>query len=96
MGCRQMTLCRGYGRVIRRHKLSDAEWVFVEPLLLRSERGSRRLDDRMALNRIVWKFRARVAWREVPKRYGSWVTLHTRFRRWAKGGPSTGCCGSPR
>ncbi|MGW0561628.1 transposase [Streptomyces sp. NPDC003016] len=28
----------------------------------------------------------RVAWRDVPERYGSWTTLHTRFRRWAAGG----------
>ncbi|WP_256102482.1 transposase [Streptomyces sp. Ncost-T10-10d] len=45
-----------------------------------------RLDDRMVLNGIVWKFRTGVAWRDVPERYGSWATLHTRFRRWAKDG----------
>lgn len=38
------------------------------------------------LNGIVWKFRTGVAWRDVPPRYGSWATLHTRFRRWAKDG----------
>ncbi|MFJ2297008.1 IS5 family transposase [Streptomyces sp. NPDC087894] len=71
---------------MRRHELSDAEWAFVEPLLPRSERGRRRLDDRTVLNGIVWKFRTGVAWRDVPERYGSWATLHTRFRRWAKDG----------
>ncbi|MFB6876640.1 transposase [Streptomyces sp. NPDC056323] len=45
------------------------------------------LDDRMVLNGIVLKFRTGVAWRDVPERYGSWATLHTRFRRWAKDGP---------
>ena len=38
------------------------------------------------LNGIVWKFRAGVAWRDVPERYGSWASLHTRFRRWAADG----------
>ncbi|MER6883581.1 IS5 family transposase [Streptomyces althioticus] len=71
---------------MRRHELSDAEWAFVQPLLPRSERGSRRLDDRTVLNGIVWKFRTGTAWRDVPERYGSWATLHTRFRRWAKDG----------
>nr|WP_234338060.1 IS5 family transposase [Streptomyces sp. NRRL WC-3725] len=71
---------------MRRHELSDAEWAFVEPLLPRSERGRRRLDDRTVLNGIVWKFRTGTAWRDVPERYGSWATLHTRFRRWAKDG----------
>ncbi|GAA3353023.1 hypothetical protein GCM10017744_004520 [Streptomyces antimycoticus] len=72
--------------MIRRHELSDAEWAFVQPLLPRSERGRRRLDDRTVLNGIVWKFRTGTAWRDVPERYGSWATLHTRFRRWAKDG----------
>ncbi|MGA5112597.1 IS5 family transposase [Streptomyces pseudogriseolus] len=71
---------------MRRHELSDAEWAFVQPLLPRSERGRRRLDDRTVLNGIVWKFRTGTAWRDVPERYGSWATLHTRFRRWAKDG----------
>ncbi|WP_406514949.1 transposase [Streptomyces sp. NBC_00873] len=30
------------------------------------------------------------AWRDVPDRYGSWATLHTRFRRWAKDGTFDG------
>lgn len=40
----------------------------------------------MVLNGIVWKFRTGSAWRDVPERYGSWATLHTRFRRWAADG----------
>ncbi|MFE4869862.1 IS5 family transposase [Streptomyces sp. NPDC056682] len=71
---------------MRRHELSDAEWEFVRPLLPVSLRGRKRLDDRRVLNGIVWKFRTGVAWRDVPERYGSWATLHTRFRRWARDG----------
>jgi transposase len=62
----------------------------VELLLPRTGRGSGRLDDRTVLNGIVWKFRTGVAWRDVPDRYGSWATLHTRFRRWAKDGTFEG------
>ncbi|MFF1588677.1 IS5 family transposase [Streptomyces sp. NPDC058286] len=71
---------------MRRHELSDAEWEFVRPLLPAPLRGRKRLDDRRVLNGIVWKFRTGTAWRDVPERYGSWATLHTRFRRWAKDG----------
>lgn len=69
-----------------RHELSDAEWQFVRPLLPVASRGRKRLDDRQVLNGIVWKFRSGAAWRDVPERYGSWATLHTRFRRWALNG----------
>jgi len=75
--------------VVRRHELTDVEWEFIRPLLPRPRRGRSRLDDRRILNGIVWKFRAGVAWRDVPERYGSWATLHTRFRRWAKDGTFT-------
>ncbi len=75
--------------MVRRHELTDAEWEFIRPLLPRPRRGRSRLDDRRILNGIVWKFRAGVAWRDVPERYGSWATLHTRFRRWAKDGTFT-------
>ncbi|WP_405455427.1 IS5 family transposase [Streptomyces sp. NBC_00101] len=71
---------------MRRRELSHAEWEFIRPLLPRSERGRKRLDDRTVLNGIVWKFRTGTAWRDVPERYGSWARLHTRFRRWARDG----------
>ncbi|MEU1081732.1 transposase [Streptomyces sp. NPDC005908] len=73
-----------HGPVIRRHELSDVESEFIRPLLPRSLRGRKRLDDQTILNGIVWKFQAGVAWRDVPERYGPSATLHTRFRRWAK------------
>lgn len=72
--------------VIRRHELSDAEWALIRPLLPRPVLGRPRLDDRMVLNGIVWKFRTGVPWRDVPERYGPWTSLHTRFRRWAADG----------
>ncbi|MBV1850492.1 transposase [Catellatospora sp. NEAU-YM18] len=48
--------------------------------------GSRRSEDRLVLNGIVWTIRAGAAWHDVPERYGSWQTLYTRFRRWALDG----------
>ena len=66
--------------MIRCHELSDVEWEFVRPLLPGSLGGGKRLDDRTVLKGIVWKFRTGTARRDVPERYGSWHTLHTRFR----------------
>ncbi|WP_353962718.1 transposase [Streptomyces sp. NBC_00572] len=66
---------------MRSHELSDAEWDLIRPLLPRPVLGRPRMDDGTALNGIVWKFRTGVAWRAVPERYGSWTTLHPRFRR---------------
>ncbi len=61
----------------------------LEPLLPRQRMGRPRADDRRMLNGIVWKFRTGAPWRDVPERYGSWASLHTRFRRWAADGTFT-------
>jgi transposase len=84
-------LVRDYGRAIRRHELTEADREFARPLLLVPLLGRKRLDDRTVLNGIVWRFRTGVAWRDVPERYGSWDTLHTRFRGWAQAVRSSGC-----
>lgn len=38
------------------------------------------------LNGIVSKLRTGTSCRDVPERFGSWQTLHTRFHRWALDG----------
>ncbi|RFC78243.1 transposase [Streptomyces sp. AcE210] len=43
-------------------------WEFIRPLLPRSERGRKRLDDRTVLNGIVWKFRTGTASRDTSRR----------------------------
>ncbi|GAA1542301.1 hypothetical protein GCM10009730_59170 [Streptomyces albidochromogenes] len=70
------------GQVIRRHELSDAEWEFVRLLLPESSRGRKRLDDRTALNGMVWKFPT--GWPDTTCGHGTALGPRcTRFRRWA-------------
>ena len=75
--------------MVRRHELTDAEWTVLEPLLPRQAMSRPQADDRRVLNGIVFEFRSGVAWQDVPERYGSWRSLHTRFRRWAADGTFT-------
>ncbi|WP_078628706.1 transposase [Streptomyces sp. NRRL F-2664] len=35
---------------------------------------------------VLWKFRSRAQWREVPDRFGAWSTVRNRFRQWRDGG----------
>ncbi|MGW6456856.1 transposase [Streptomyces sp. NPDC055078] len=42
--------------------------------------GRKRLDDRIVLNGIVWKFRTGTAWRDVPERYGPWHAVMKEIR----------------
>jgi transposase len=43
-------------------------------------------DHRRILNASLWKVRTGAPWRDWPERYGSWSTVHSRFRRWRLAG----------
>ena len=38
------------------------------------------------MNGIVWLARSGAPWRDLPERYGSWKTVHSRFRKWIDDG----------
>ena len=72
---------------MRRCELSDAEWSLIAHLLpAGGGRGKPWADHRTVLNGICFRFRAGVAWRDVPERYGPWQTLYGRFRRRVRDG----------
>lgn len=48
------------------------------------DRGGRPEQNRAFINGILWRLRYSAAWRDVPAKYGSWNTIHQRFRRWRR------------
>ena len=71
---------------MNRGDLTNRQWERLEPLLPKSQRGRPREDDRRIINGILWILRTGAPWRDLPERYGSWSTVHTRFRRWREAG----------
>ena len=73
---------------MRRHELTEAEWATLAPLLppQKPATGRPAEDHRGILNAILWKVRTGAPWRDLPERYGSWSTVHSRFRRWRLAG----------
>lgn len=69
-----------------RFDLTDKEWALIDPLLPRSLRGARRVDDRRVLNGIFYVLRAGCPWRDLPERYGPYTTCYNRYNRWARRG----------
>jgi transposase len=68
--------------------LSEAEWRLLKGLLP-AERGRKSrpaLDNRMIVNGILWRIRTGAPWRDVPEKYGKWMTVYQRFRRWSAAG----------
>ena len=65
--------------------ISDETWQRLEPVLPLegSPKGGRPAKDkRTFINAIIWLLRTGAPWRALPKEYGSWNAVYSRFRRW--------------
>ena len=40
----------------------------------------------MSLEGMIWITRTDAPWRDLPREFGNWNTVHRRFRRWAQSG----------
>ena len=71
-----------------RGDLNEAEWQLLKDLLP-AERGRKSRpshDNRPIINGILWRIRTGAPWRDVPEKYGKWMTIYQRFQRWSKAG----------
>ena len=71
-----------------RGNLTEAEWRLLKELLP-PERGRKNRpasDNRPIVNGILWRIRTGAPWRDVPEKYGKWMTVYQRFRRWSEAG----------
>ncbi|MFJ9786738.1 IS5 family transposase [Amycolatopsis sp. NPDC101161] len=72
---------------MRRHELTDEQWLVIQPLLpVSGARGRPRVDDSRVINGMLFKAKTGVAWRDLPRRYGPWKTVYSRFWRWSRTG----------
>ena len=72
---------------MKRGDLTDAQWARLAPLLPpRAATGRPRRSDRRTLDGIRWILRTGAPWRDLPRRYGRWNTVATRFYRWRAAG----------
>ena len=65
----------------RRNELTDHEWSIIGPLLPNKPLGVPRVAGRRVLNGILWRFRTRPPWAEVPELYGPSTSCYKRFVR---------------
>ena len=76
----------GYNRGKLRYPsdLTDAEWVFVGPLIPAAKRGGnkRTVDIREIVNGLMYILSTGCQWRAIPKDLPPSSTLNDYFRRW--------------
>ena len=73
---------------MKRHELTNAQWVRIKPLLP-AERGRHARpskSNRRMVNAMLWILRTGSPWRDLPSAYGKWQSVYTRFSRWTKQG----------
>ncbi len=77
-------------RISRSWRLPDFLWEFMQPLLpkrqRRSKRGRRPLDLRTVADGIFYVLRTGIQWKAVPREFGSGSSLHRYFQSWVEAG----------
>jgi transposase len=73
---------------MRRYALRDDQWERIESLLpgRAGSVGVTARDNRLFVDAVLYRYRAGIAWRDLPERFGHPIRIHTRFSRWAKKG----------
>ncbi len=72
----------------RRYALRDDQWARMADRLPGrvGHVGGTAADNRLFVDAVLYRFRAGVAWRDLPERFGRGKSVHQRFGRWARSG----------
>src|SRR3569623_1457295 len=63
--------------------LTDAQWIFLEPLLPKAcSRGRPPTERRQVINAIFYIIKGGIQWRLLPTTFPPWQTVYHIFRRW--------------
>ena len=71
-----------------RHRLMDEQWERIKDLLpVRAETvGVTAQNNRLFVEAVIYRYRAGMPWRDLPKRFGDWKNIHRRHSRWSRSG----------
>jgi transposase len=78
-----------YFRVMtRRYALRDDQWERIKDLLpgRQGHVGVTARDNRRFVEAVLYRYRAGIAWRDLPARFGDFRVVHLRHSRWSRRG----------
>jgi len=71
-------------------KVDDALWLKVAEVLEKQDPPARfgpdRIDQRKALDGVIYRMRAGVQWNQLPREFGDDASIHRTFQRWVQRG----------
>jgi transposase len=70
------------------YTLRDDQWEQIKDLLpgRMDTVGRTAKDNRLFVEAVLYRYRVGISWRSLPKHFGDFRVVHTRFSRWAKTG----------
>lgn len=70
----------------RRYALRDDQWEAIKDLLPGREEtvGVTAKDNRLFVDAVLYRYRAGIAWRDLPRRFGDYRVIHMRHMRWSR------------
>jgi transposase len=74
--------------MVRRYGLRSDQWDRIKDLLPGREGhvGDTAKDNCLFVEAVIYRYRAGIAWRDLPERFGDWKNIHRRHRRWSESG----------
>jgi transposase len=72
----------------RRYALTDSQWERLKDLLpgRAGQVGRPARDNRLFVEAVLYRYRAGIAWRDLPARFGDFRVIHLRHSRWSRAG----------
>ncbi len=72
----------------RRYALRDDQWERIKDFLpgRGGQAGGKGKDNRLFVEAVLYRYRAGIAWRDLPERFGKSRSIHTRHTRWSRNG----------
>ena len=72
----------------RRYALRDDQWARIKDVLpgRAGHVGGTAKDNRLFVEAVLYRYRAGIAWRDLPERFGDFRVIHTRHTRWSQRG----------
>jgi len=72
--------------LMNRFVLTDAQWAKMEPFCLgkQGDPGRSGNNNRLFVEAVLWIARTGSPWRDLPRAFGHWNSVFTRFRDWVK------------
>ena len=68
-------------------RVSDEQWAMIEPILAEHDppgRGPERIDQRAALDAVIFRLRTGCQWNRLPREYPDDSSVHRTFQRWVR------------